>query len=32
MMFPAVIDTFGDGWIHALTPIQSSNFRPEMRS
>ena len=32
MMFAAVIDALGNGWIHALAPIQSSNFRPEMRS
>ena len=32
MVLAAVFDALGNGWIHALAPIQSSNFRPEMRS
>ncbi len=32
VILAAMVDTLGDGWIHALAPIQSSNFRPEMRS
>ena len=32
VMFAAGVDPFGDGWLHAFPPIQSSKRRPEIRS